>query len=154
MPDRRRPRNIADISPALLLSPVFRFSLRLFFFPCFFFPTSSSPTFSRALQKRARYLWVVGCNSTGAFCTRAARNRQLSPRSAAPYIHLPAPPPSSRTFPPMWQLLPYILLLCPEVKFVILFTYVRIHTLCTGGRIKRRVSRTIFPCDMISGKSA
>lgn len=59
----------------------------------------------------------------------------------------------SRTFPPMWQLLPYILLLCPEVKFVILFTYVRIHTLCTSGLMKRRVSRTIFSRDMISAKS-
>lgn len=64
--------------------------------------------------------------------------------------------PPSRTFPPMWQLLPYILLLCPEVKFVILFTYVRIHTLCTSEDLWSVLCkpRDIFVRNMISAKSA
>lgn len=53
----------------------------------FFSSISSLFSFSM-VQKRARYLWLVRCNSACAFCARAVENRQLSPRSATPYIHL------------------------------------------------------------------
>lgn len=126
----------------------------LFFFFFSFLLARAPETSALFMGSRLQLHWRIlhkGCTKSTAV---ASFGSSVYPSPPSPSSLLPPPSTTLSDFSTdVAASTIYPTPLRSEVKFVILFTYVRIHTLCIGGHIKRRVSRTIFPCYMISGKS-